>query len=98
MTAGRPPAPAAAVGSDLLALTGRVAVVSGGAGGIGHAVARRLADAGARVVSLDLPGASTDDDIDDVDIDDHHASGNDVEHHDDAAAGRQHHQWARGRR
>jgi len=35
---------------------GAVAVVTGGAGGIGTALVRRLADAGARVVVVDLPG------------------------------------------
>jgi len=35
---------------------GAVAVVTGGAGGIGAALARRLADAGARVVLADLDG------------------------------------------
>lgn len=33
---------------------GRVAVVTGGSGAIGHAIARRLADAGARVHVMDL--------------------------------------------
>ena len=44
---------------DLVSLSGRVAVVTGGARGIGLATARRLAEAGARVVvaDLDLRGA-----------------------------------------
>ena len=42
--------------SDLLSLDGRVAMVTGGGGGIGVAVATRLLGAGARVVSVDLPG------------------------------------------
>lgn len=40
----------------LMQVEGAVAVVTGGAGGIGTALARRLADAGARVVVVDLPG------------------------------------------
>ncbi|MQA82049.1 MAG: SDR family oxidoreductase [Streptosporangiales bacterium] len=36
------------------ALSGRVAVVTGGAAGIGRTIARRLADRGARVVAADL--------------------------------------------
>jgi len=40
----------------LLALDGRVALVTGSAGGIGGAVVRRLAAAGARVFGVDLPG------------------------------------------
>jgi NAD(P)-dependent dehydrogenase (short-subunit alcohol dehydrogenase family) len=44
---------------ELVSLAGRVAVVTGGARGIGLAVGRRLAEAGARVVlgDLDGPGA-----------------------------------------
>ena len=39
---------------DLLDMTGHVAVVTGGAGGIGLAIARRLGEAGARVVVADI--------------------------------------------
>jgi NAD(P)-dependent dehydrogenase (short-subunit alcohol dehydrogenase family) len=38
-------------------LAGRTAIVTGGGGGIGGALARRFADAGARVVVADLDGA-----------------------------------------
>jgi acetoacetyl-CoA reductase/3-oxoacyl-[acyl-carrier protein] reductase len=41
---------------SLMALDGRVALVAGGSGGIGAAVARHLAAAGARVVVADLAG------------------------------------------
>lgn len=46
MTSVRPP----------MKVEGAVAVVTGGAGGIGSALARRLVDAGARVVVADLDG------------------------------------------
>lgn len=44
---------------QLVSLEGRVAVVTGGARGIGFAIARRLAEAGANVLigDLDVPGA-----------------------------------------
>lgn len=41
----------------LVSLGGRVAVVAGGSGGIGRAICRTLADAGATVVSVDRPGS-----------------------------------------
>jgi NAD(P)-dependent dehydrogenase (short-subunit alcohol dehydrogenase family) len=41
---------------SLMAIDGRVALVAGGCGGIGAAVARHLAAAGARVAVADLPG------------------------------------------
>ena len=46
--------------TDLMSLSGRVAVVTGGAKGIGAATSRRLAEAGARVVvaDLDIDGAT----------------------------------------
>ena len=58
---GPPPAaePPSAPFGELLSLGGSVAVVTGGGGGIGRAVVQRLVEAGARVVSLDLPGATT---------------------------------------
>lgn len=42
--------------TDLLALRGKRALVTGGSGAIGGAIVARLAEAGARVLSVDLPG------------------------------------------
>jgi NAD(P)-dependent dehydrogenase (short-subunit alcohol dehydrogenase family) len=42
--------------AELVSLTGRAAVVTGGARGIGYAVADRLAEAGAEVLLADLDG------------------------------------------
>jgi len=41
--------------STILSLEGRVALVTGGSGGIGSSIVRMLLTAGARVVSVDLP-------------------------------------------
>ena len=38
-------------------LTGKIAIVTGGASGLGLATVRRLASEGARVVAIDLPSA-----------------------------------------
>jgi NAD(P)-dependent dehydrogenase (short-subunit alcohol dehydrogenase family) len=43
--------------SELLNLTGKTAVVTGGAQGLGYAVSARLLEAGARVVILDFDSA-----------------------------------------
>ena len=48
-------------------LEGRVAVITGGAGGIGLATARRLASEGARVVVADVVPAAGKDAADEVD-------------------------------
>jgi 2-hydroxycyclohexanecarboxyl-CoA dehydrogenase len=40
-----------------MTLDGKVAVVTGGAGGLGSAAARRLCAEGARVVVVDVDGA-----------------------------------------
>jgi len=42
---------------DLLNLTGKVTIVTGGAAGIGYGIAARLAEAGASVVIADIDGA-----------------------------------------
>lgn len=44
----------------LTGFQGQAALVTGAAGGVGQAVVRHLADAGARVVATDLPGALAD--------------------------------------
>jgi acetoacetyl-CoA reductase/3-oxoacyl-[acyl-carrier protein] reductase len=48
----------AAASLGLLSLAGRTALVAGGGGGIGAATASLLARAGARVLSVDLPGST----------------------------------------
>jgi NAD(P)-dependent dehydrogenase (short-subunit alcohol dehydrogenase family) len=45
-------------------VAGTAAIVTGGASGLGLATARRLRDAGARVLVIDLPGHGTEDEFD----------------------------------
>jgi len=47
--------------SELLSLEGKVAMVTGGGGGIGSAIVQLFLDAGARVASVDLPGQGSPD-------------------------------------
>ncbi len=46
---------------SLLSLRDKVAIVAGGAGGIGSAIVRRFVEAGARVVVVDRPGTTAPD-------------------------------------
>jgi len=54
---------------DLPLLTGKVAMVTGGGGGIGRATAKTLMRSGATVVSVDLPGQSSAEGVDTLDCD-----------------------------
>ncbi len=45
--------------TDRLSLHGRCAIVTGGSGGIGRAVVQNLAEAGAKVCSVDLPSTKS---------------------------------------
>src|SRR3954470_21655942 len=56
MTPDAHPAPDARPLSELLDLSGRTAIVTGAAQGLGYAVAHRLSEAGAAVVMADLDG------------------------------------------
>jgi acetoacetyl-CoA reductase/3-oxoacyl-[acyl-carrier protein] reductase len=47
--------------NDLLSLHGRVALIAGGAGGIGSAITRRFQEAGARTIVVDRPGTTAPD-------------------------------------
>ncbi|TDB94609.1 3-hydroxybutyrate dehydrogenase [Actinomadura sp. 7K534] len=60
------PRQAAAGTSGTLDLSGRRALVTGGAGGIGRACARRLAAAGARVVVADIDAAAAERTADEI--------------------------------
>src|SRR5205085_426464 len=47
-------------GGRMTKVVGAVALVTGAGGGIGHALAERLGERGARVVTTDLPGRGGD--------------------------------------
>jgi len=56
-------------GFDSSLLAGKVAMVTGGCGGIGRAIARMLLRSGASVVSVDLPGRPAGEGIESLDCD-----------------------------
>jgi NAD(P)-dependent dehydrogenase (short-subunit alcohol dehydrogenase family) len=64
---------------DSLDLTGRVAVVTGGSGGIGHSILAELAALGARCVLADLPSPATSAVLEDLERSGHPAVGLDLD-------------------